>query len=141
MSSLSVAVMPHARADATDPFKGALGRIPNHSVRSPRPLLQLEGFLDQKALARRNRDESRAAAQHQQQQPPYEAPPSEAAWTNHAVLLRIEQAFGFTLDLEDIDLLITNSAIEPQAGYTPPPHTHTHTQLTVCVVCRVCVCS
>lgn len=100
--------------DATDPFKGALGRIPNHSVRSPRPLLQLEGFLDQKALARRNRDESRAAAQ--QQQPPYEAPSSEAAWTNHAVLLRIEQAFGFILDLEDIDLLITNSAIEPQAG-------------------------
>jgi len=117
-------------------------------VRSPRPLLQLEGFLDQKALARRNRDESRAAAQ--QQQPPYEAPSSEAAWTNHAVLLRIEQAFGFILDLEDIDLLITNSAIEPQAGYTPPPHTpaHTHTRThhrtrtrnlrRVCVVsCRV----
>jgi hypothetical protein len=87
-------------------------------VRSPRPLLQLETFLDQKALGRRNREESKGLSGQAAAQPPQQQQDEmPEMWNNHGVLLRIEQAFGLALDLEDIDLLIANGSIEPQAGY------------------------
>jgi hypothetical protein len=73
-------------------LEGVLGRIPTHSVRAPRPLIQLkqqsENTTDQTedSLASNNTQASSKAI--------------------HSLLLAIENAYNSLLDVEDIDSIL-----------------------------------
>jgi hypothetical protein len=86
-----------------DPLAGVLGRIPTHSVRAPRPLLQLR--------EQEERGESGDAEDTE-----------EAARTAHAgqaVLLAIENAFNHLLDIEDIDLILGGASVNQNFNVAP----------------------
>jgi hypothetical protein len=74
-----------------DPLEGVLGRIPSHSVRAPRPLLQLKQG-EQDGL---NTQETMSFAGD-----------NKASKIIQSLLLLVENAFNYLLDIEDIDLIL-----------------------------------
>eukprot|EP01133_Synstelium_polycarpum_P019919 gene19919-23873_t len=68
-----------------DPLLGSLGRIPSHSIRAPRPILQI--ILD--------KDDNEQYDKTVQS-------------SDQTIKLAIESSYNHLLDLEDIDALITN---------------------------------
>lgn len=81
---LSTKYVPTKR---TDPFEGALGRIPTHSVRAPRALLQLKNETE-------GSDQNNSSLM------------SSMSKATYSLLLTIENSFSLLLGIEDIDLVI-----------------------------------
>jgi len=71
-----------------DPFEGVLGRIPSHSVRAPRPLLQLKS----------EETEGTSAA--------IDNSVSLSSRSTYSLLLTFENSFNYLLDIEDLTELI-----------------------------------
>jgi len=109
---------------STDPMEGVLGRIPSHSVRAPRVLLQLpssnvnerssssssshhdissNAFLDEKSSLQELSNSISGDYESKDGQN------REALTLFHLVLLTIENCFIILLDLEDLDFLIKAS--------------------------------
>lgn len=108
-------------------FEGALGRIPSHSVRAPRPLLQLD------------EDSSEGLSSHI----------SSIYKTTYNLLITIENAYNELLDTEDIDSILkkpesnehfnmsqlkqkreelTNALFKSLQVYVPQPEVISHAQ-------------
>eukprot|EP01116_Phalansterium_solitarium_P016138 TRINITY_DN3680_c0_g1_i1.p1 TRINITY_DN3680_c0_g1~~TRINITY_DN3680_c0_g1_i1.p1 ORF type:complete len:923 (+),score=244.37 TRINITY_DN3680_c0_g1_i1:1806-4574(+) len=81
---------PMFRRQGADPFEGALGRIPAHSVRAPRALLQLKPM-----------EPSEIDSSNDMQ--------TASSKEIHSLLLAIEQSYNLLLDIEDIDNILRSA--------------------------------
>ncbi|GAM27442.1 hypothetical protein SAMD00019534_106180 [Acytostelium subglobosum LB1] len=81
--SLPKTIMPARPPRQVDPLLGSLGRIPSHSIRAPRPILQI-------ILDKEDNEQYDKTVQSSDQ----------------TIKLAIESSYNHLLDLEDIDTLI-----------------------------------
>jgi len=104
----------NSKKNGADPFANALGRIPSHSVRAPRPLLQLGkdgsdelGFL----VAKRQFPERKQTTMEEENElgEIILVSVAEDQWNRHHVLLGIENGISSVIDLEDIDLILNTT--------------------------------
>lgn len=79
---------PPSTMKKPDPFEGVLGRIPSHSVRAPRPLLQLKS---------EENEGTTSASDHTV---------SLSSRSTYSLLLTFENAFNCLLDVEDLTEII-----------------------------------
>eukprot|EP01102_Stenamoeba_stenopodia_P017953 TRINITY_DN6515_c0_g2_i1.p1 TRINITY_DN6515_c0_g2~~TRINITY_DN6515_c0_g2_i1.p1 ORF type:complete len:724 (-),score=186.47 TRINITY_DN6515_c0_g2_i1:54-2225(-) len=91
---------PRPSRRPTDQPPGVLGRIPSHSVRAPRPLLQVKG-----ANGVPLKPEENQAEQDQEKA------------LSYAIILTVEDAFNCVLDAEDIDQLMNSPAARENRTY------------------------
>jgi len=76
-----------------DPLEGVLGRIPSHSVRAPRMLLQITKSAEQHTPGPAENGEN---------------PSQTSSKAVQSLLLTIENAFHYVLDIEDLDQILKN---------------------------------
>eukprot|EP01117_Protostelium_nocturnum_P007036 TRINITY_DN2521_c0_g1_i1.p1 TRINITY_DN2521_c0_g1~~TRINITY_DN2521_c0_g1_i1.p1 ORF type:complete len:882 (-),score=351.37 TRINITY_DN2521_c0_g1_i1:282-2927(-) len=100
-----------------DPLEGVLGRIPSHSVRAPRPLLQIK--LDTPAA---NSDEKAGEEKN--------ASAPDGTKAIQGLLLTIETAYNLLLDIEDIDSLLKNAQNGTSNHVNPAQLKHKRDELT-----------
>jgi len=80
-------VIPKQFPPRKDPIEGVLGKIPSHSVKAPRPLLQIKE--DQEIFSNSTR---------------------MTTSKSYKILMSIENAINYLLEVEDIDLLLKNNS-------------------------------
>jgi flagellar motor protein MotB len=77
-------------------FQGVLGRIPTHSVRAPRPILQLE----------EEKSGDAEQVENESQKPRAISTRTTPVGSNHYYLLAIEDIYNIVLEIEDLDTII-----------------------------------
>ncbi|PRP75308.1 hypothetical protein PROFUN_05619 [Planoprotostelium fungivorum] len=101
-----------------DPLEGVLGRIPSHSVRAPRPLLQIK--LDTPTSGSNNHMEEDASDKVN----------DSGNKAIQGLLLTIEAAYNILLDIEDIDSLLQNAQSSSSNYVNPAQLKHKRDELT-----------
>jgi hypothetical protein len=101
-----------------DPLAGVLGRIPTHSVRAPRPLLQLirgqsEGYTQSDSGATEQEQEEMEGVEQKDGGDKDKDREIRPPHIHHTVMLTIENAFNNLLDVEDIDLILAAGGQNP----------------------------
>ncbi len=107
------------RKSGYDPLEGVLGRIPSHSVRAPRPLLQIKANENNNnnntggSTTTTIRTSSSTPTIFTAFEDDKDNRSNSSSKAIQSLLLIIENAWSALLDIEDIDLILKNAQLNP----------------------------